>query len=279
MTDPYDNHAAAGSAGEQARARLAAQAAHNRISLPGIWDMRYGPRPEQVMDFYPIRTSDAPVACLVLVPGGGWLAGSPATTGFWAQSMNRLGVAHVVLGHTKRPDATLAEMRDEIVAGWQFVHKNAANMGISSDRISLAGISSGATLAALCAIAVHGYAPPASLLLMTGMYDLEPVRCSARNAKLNLSEADARALSPLHAADRLPSRLAITCGEADSPAFRWQARSLAARCGARARLLDIPHANHFSQAEAMLDTGTALYRLMSHWLTHPLAYAVPDTMP
>ena len=265
----YDNNAAAGAEGAAALARLRALAQRNRAALPIRPDIAYGPHPAMRLDLYPVEGVDGPQPLLVLVHGGGWTTGNAAGAGFWAARLREWGISHAVVTHAKRPEAMLAEMAAQVAEAWRFLRREAAPLGLDPQRMHLAGISSGGTLAAMAAIALREEAPPASLLLMGGMYDLEPVRRSFRNAVLSLSEAEAASLSPLHRAALLPGEVTITHGSRETPEFRRQAAELAARLGPRATLMAIEGADHFSQAEAVLDSGTPLARRLHAMLTAP----------
>ena len=265
----YDTHAAAGVAGLAAVARLRALAQRNRAALPVRTDIPYGPHPTMRLDLYPVEGVDRPQPCLVLVHGGGWTTGNAAGSGFWAARLREWGVSHAVVSHARRPEATLAEMAAQVAAAWRFLIREAKPLGLDPARMHLAGFSSGATLAALASLALRREPRPASLLLMGGIYDLEPVRLSFRNNLLLLGAEEAAALSPLHAASRLPGPVILAHGARETEEFRRQAREFAARLGARATLMEVAGADHFSQAEALLDPATPLAQHLHALLTAP----------
>ena len=272
----YDNNAAAGAEGAAALARLRALAQRNRAALPLRPDLAYGPHPAMRLDLYPVEGVDGPQPLLVLVHGGGWTTGNAAGAGFWAARLREWGISHAVVTHAKRPEATLAEMAAQVAEAWRFLCREATGLGLDPDRMHLAGLSSGATLAAMATIALRGEAPPASLLLMGGMYDLEPVRRSFRNAVLSLSEVEAATLSPLRHAALLPGPVTVTHGARETAEFRRQARELAARLGPHGMLMEVEGADHFSQAEALLDPATPLARRLHAMLTAPRSPEPPS---
>jgi arylformamidase len=269
----YDNHAAAGPAGAAALARLRALSMENQPRLPVQPDIAYGDAADMRLDLYPMGGAASPA--LVLVHGGGWLGGDTAGSGFWAAQLADWGIAHLVVTHTKRPKASLGRMAAEVTAAWRFIRQRAPKYGLDPARLHLAGISSGATLAALAALALKPAEVPASLLLLGGMYDLDPVRRSARNAALDLTETDVAAYSPLYRAADLPGPAIVTYGEHETAEFRRQARAFAERVGPGAELMEIAGANHFSQSEALLDPSTPLARSMHARLTRS---SVPETV-
>ena len=124
--------------------------------------------------------------------------------------------------------------------------------------VALAGWSAGAQLAAL-----HlGHRLVAAGLAISGVYDLRPLRDTALNDALKLSDEEIATLSPL----RLPPTLkplAIAYGTAELPALVHDSRALhALRSAAHAPgpLLPIAGADHFSILEELRRPGGELVR-------------------
>src|SRR6185503_16030703 len=91
------------------------------------------------------------------------------------------------------------------------------------------------------------------VLCVSGIYDLRPVRLSARNGYVRLTEETERALSPQGHLDRLGCDLVVACAEFDSAEFRRQARSFADAAGTRARFIEGKGMNHFEVIETLAD--------------------------
>jgi arylformamidase len=98
------------------------------------------------------------------------------------------------------------------------------------------GIPSGAVKGVMCA---------------SGIYDLRPVRLSARNDYVRLSCAMEQALSPLRHLAHLGCDLIIAVAELDSDEFRRQASDFAAAASGRASLLKGEGLNHFELVETL----------------------------
>jgi len=84
--------------------------------------------------------------------------------------------------------------------------------------------------------------------LMSGMYDLKPVRLSKRSDYVKFTDAMEDAMSPQRHLDRLHTPITVTVGSKDSPEFIRQARDFVAAvkaAGKPAELVEAPEYNHF----------------------------------
>jgi arylformamidase len=86
------------------------------------------------------------------------------------------------------------------------------------------------------------------------MYDLEPVRLSARSRYVAFDDATVAALSPIRHLDRLQAPLVVAYGTCETPEFQRQNRDFAAAveaAGKKVRLLVGEHYNHFELPETL----------------------------
>jgi len=95
------------------------------------------------------------------------------------------------------------------------------------------------------------------------MYDLKPVRLSARSSYVKFDDRSEHALSPIRHLARLRCPVVVAYGERDSPEFQRQAREWAEALRAAGRL----HAlvvgeglNHFELPETLADARSPLAR-------------------
>ena len=102
-------------------------------------------------------------------------------------------------------------------------------------------------------------------LCVSGIYDLRPVRLSARNEYLRLDDAGEETLSPQRHVDRLACPLIVAAAEFDAPEFRRQAHDFAAaaaRAGATVRHVEANGFNHFDVINSLDDPQGLLGKLM-----------------
>src|SRR5262249_18582447 len=91
-------------------------------------------------------------------------------------------------------------------------------------------------------------------VLLSGMYDLKPVRLSARRRYVHFDDATEQALSPQRHLDRLHAPLIVVYAALDSPEFQRQSREFAAAgkgSGKPIALLAARWYNHVEGPEAL----------------------------
>ena len=193
-------------------------------------DLAYGPGESERLHFFPAPRPAAPL--LVFVHGGYWQELTETESSFAAPGALARGWAFAALGYGLAPAHRLDEIVAMVRRGVTWLHGNAARLGFDPDRIVLAGHSAGAQLAAMCFDAV----PVRAAVLVSGLYDLDPLLQTSIGADIRLTPDEAARNSP---ARRLPPGtppLLAACG-ADEPAgFATQQDLLVAA----ARQADVP---------------------------------------
>jgi arylformamidase len=104
----------------------------------------------------------------------------------------------------------------------------------------------------------------AGALCISGIYDLEPVRLSARNAYVQLDAAMVDKLSPTRHADHITCPVVVGTGEHESDELKRQARDLAGlidRRGGPVRLVEGAGCNHFEVINTLASPFGMLGRL------------------
>ncbi len=89
---------------------------------------------------------------------------------------------------------------------------------------------------------------------MSGMYDMKPVRLSARSSYVKFTDAMEDAMSSQRHIDRLHARLTLTYGTGDTPEFQRQNRAFAAAvraAGKPVELIEAANFNHFGMLESL----------------------------
>ena len=229
-----------------------AESARVRGKLDCRLDVPYGPSEDEKLDVFPAAAPGSPVA--VYMHGGAWTRSDKANESFMAEAFVEAGAAFIAVNFGLCPKVTLDEMIRQARAAVAWSHANARDFNADPDRLFIAGHSSGGHVGGMMAVtdweAAHGL--PRDLvkggLLCSGMYDLEPVRLSARNEYLHLdAAAEARNSSIRHIpADGCP--LVIGYGGGEQEEFRRQSIEFAAAwrgAGLEVREFDMPGVNHF----------------------------------
>ncbi|WNF25472.1 alpha/beta hydrolase [Streptomyces sp. C11-1] len=170
--------------------------------------LAYGPHPAESLDYFP-GPGRGRTPLLVFVHGGNWQALGRAESAFPAPPLLAAGASVAVVEYGLAPDVGLDAMAGMVRRAVDWLLRHADRLGFAPDRLHLCGTSAGAHLAAMALLPGPSDGPDVSgriagAVLLSGMYDLEPVRLSYVNEALRLDEAGARRNSPLR---RLPSRL------------------------------------------------------------------------
>jgi arylformamidase len=222
----------------------------------------YGSSAAETLDLYPCAPASAPLH--VFIHGGAWQRLSKRESAFAAPAFVRAGAHFAALDFALLPHVTLAEMAAQVRGAIAWLYRNAGTVGVDRERVFVSGHSSGAHLAALVAVTdwPGQYDLPAGtvkgVLCASGIYDLRPVRLSARNDYVRLTEESEQALSPRRHLDRLGCDLVVASAEFDSAEFRRQAHEFAA--AANVPLIEGKGMNHFEIIETLGDPDGVLGR-------------------
>lgn len=220
--------------------------------------LRYGSSPRAVVDFFP---AGAGSSLLVYVHGGYWQELSAPESCFPARRLVDAGVSFAALGYDLAPDRTLDGILGMVEEGLRLLWRNADELALDRSRIVLAGSSAGAHLVAMNLLQGGVGANARGAVLLSGVYDLEPVRLSYVNGPLGLTpEAAARNSPLLRIAGELPP-LVLAIGENETDEFARQHRDFAHATHARCEhhtTFTVPGRNHFDLVFDLSDPRSTL---------------------
>jgi acetyl esterase/lipase len=229
-----------------------------RARHPQYLDLRYGPRERNRIDLLQAGRGGP---TLVFIHGGYWQARAKEDFTFCAAGPLAHGIDVALIGYTLAPDVRLGQIVEEIHAGLDHLARELPALGGDPQQIIVSGWSAGAHLSAMAL----GHPHVRAALLISGVYDLEPIRHSYLNAKLDLDDATIRANSPLLQAGGIDKPAAIVVGSAELPLLRAQSANFAAhraRHGLPVVYEEIPGANHFSILEQLASPAGRLTALV-----------------
>jgi arylformamidase len=121
--------------------------------------------------------------------------------------------------------------------------------------VVLFGHSSGGHLAA-CALTRFSFVKKA--MVVSGIYDLLPVRLSARNEYVRLDERLEHEYSPIRHVERIKCPVTVAWAEKESRDFYRQSQAFAEKLGAPALIGE--GLNHFEIVETLADPRSPLGR-------------------
>lgn len=227
----------------------------------------YGKSMAETLDLFPARRAHAPL--FMFIHGGYWRALDKRDFSFLAPAFVEAGVSLAVVNYGLAPAVGVAEMVRQMLRATAWLWRNAPDLGADPGRIYVGGHSAGGHLAAMTLAAqwsTYEHDLPDDLvrggLAISGLYDLVPLaRAPFLKDSLQLSEEDARRLSPVsyRPARRVPLLTAV--GGLESEGFQYQNRLIRMtwrHCFAGD--VAMPEYHHFSIADALGDPESHLFK-------------------
>jgi arylformamidase len=255
------------------RRRLASEAMLKRMGPPER--LAYGPTEVEKLDIYRTRRSNAPIN--IFIHGGAWRNGQAKDSAYLAEMFINAGAHFVIPDFVQVQDAAgnLMPMAQQVRAAVAWIYKNARSFGGDPNRIYITGHSSGAHLTG-CALVTdwpRDFNLPADIikggLLISGMYDLKPVRLSKRSEYVKFTDEIEQALSSQRHLDKLNAPIIVAHGSQETPEFQRQAREFAAAVKAAGKPVELivgEGFNHFEMQETIGNpygiAGRAALKLM-----------------
>jgi len=218
-------------------------------------DLCYGPAPRQRLDFFPARTAGRPT--VLFIHGGYWQWCDKEEECFVARGPLAHDINVAAVEYTLCPNIDLDGIVAEMHLAVDWLVPRLPVYGADPDRLVVSGSSAGAHLAAM----LVGRPDVKGTLLISGLYELEPIRLTGLNKVIGMDRDMALRNSPILA---LPGKAGPVCfavGADELPELRRQTRDYYARWNA-AKLpgwdLVVPGTNHFSVMDEMADPGGSL---------------------
>lgn len=267
----YNAGAAVPDSGDHVR-RWAADSAAVRARPPCDLDVAYGPTLAETLDVFPAAAADAPV--FVFLHGGYWRALSSKDFSSIAVGLHALGITTVVVNYALAPKVTIDEIARQCRAAVAWTLR-----AFAARRVVVGGHSAGGHLSAMCTLTDwagdYGFAtdPLAGAVLVSGIYDLAPLRHSYLQPQIRLDDGIIARSSPLFAVRPCRTPLLVTWGGDESAEFARQSTAFHAAwqaAGNSSELLPTAGANHFTVLDGFADRHSVVCR----WIAARLGVAV-----
>ena len=196
--------------------------------------LAYGPTPIEGLDVYRTKRPNAPIN--IFIHGGAWRGGLARNFADAAELFVHAGAHYVVPDFINVIEAkgSLMPMAEQVRRAVAWVYRNARSFGGDPDRIYVSGHSSGGHLAGV--VLVTDWRKDFNLpvdtvrggLCCSGMFDLRPVRLSARSSYVKFTDETEQALSSQRHLDKLNAPVIVAYGTLETPEFQRQSRDFAA---------------------------------------------------
>jgi len=193
----------------------------------------YGPTAFEKLDVFLSPKSNAPIN--IFIHGGAWRGGRAKDYAYNADIFVNAG-AHCVIPdfiNVLQANGDLMPMAEQVQRAIAWVYQNAKSFNGDPHKIYLTSHSSGAHLAgvALTTDWEKKYSLPMNMIkgaiLCSGMYELKPVRLSARSNYVKFTDEMEEALSSQRHLSLLNTPVIVAHGSQETPEFKRQNREFA----------------------------------------------------
>lgn len=251
-----------------------------RTRLRCTLDLPFGPTLDETLDIFPADQSGAPV--FIFVHGGYWRANTAKEFSCVALGLQPLGITTVVVNYALCPKVTIDEITRQVRAATAWVLRNIERHGGDPSRVALGGHSAGGHLTAMALQTrwTEEYGLPedplAAAVLVSGIYDIQPLRYSYLQPQIQLDDGIVLRNSPLASVRRCTTPALITWGREESDEFRRQSSAFHAawqKKGNASELVPQEGCHHFTAIHGFEDPSSQLCR----WLANSLKVTPPPT--
>lgn len=238
----YNNSAAVTDSGEWLAGWRVRSGASRTISGAQL-DVPYGPQERARFDYFPAGVPGAPL--FVFIHGGYWHRNTKELFSFVSEGPRVHGIDVAIVGYTLAPAARLSEIVVEVQQAVNYLAANADQFGFDPKQIYVGGWSAGGHLAAIAC----RWPNVKAALIVSGIFDLEPIALSYINDPLRLNREEIENFSPLNLLRTGIAPQSITIGGNELTELQRQSAAYAAaasRLGLPVKLAMLPGHHHFS---------------------------------
>ena len=247
--------------------RIASNSKAMRSRLGEPQRLNYGPTAIERLEVYSTKRANAPIH--IHIHGGAWHQRLAIDWDLSAEMMMNAGAHYVVPDFISVDEASgdLMPMVEQVRRAIAWTVRNATNFGGDAERVYLSGFSSGAHLAGVALLTEwrREFDLPDNVIkgavLSSGMYDLKPVRLSARSKYIHFTDEMEERLSAQRHLAQITTPLVLAHGTYETPEFQRQTRDFAAALKAANKPMQYfvnDNYNHFE----MMETFASPYGLL-----------------
>ncbi len=238
-------------------------------------DVPYGPTLDETLDIFPASVPNAPV--FIFIHGGYFKILSSKEFSCVALGPAQLGFTTVVVNYSLVPKVSVDEITRQCRSAVAWVLKNIQKYGGDPTRVVLGGHSVGAHLTAMCLQTewAENYGLPqdplAGAVLVSGLYDLQPLRFANAQPMLQLDDGVIRRNSPMFTVRKSATPALITWGSDEPDEFKRHSEDFHAAwtaAGNRAKRWRQEGFNHFDDIYGFEDP--------KHFLCQWIAKAIDE---
>ncbi|HWV22168.1 MAG TPA: alpha/beta hydrolase [Devosia sp.] len=228
--------------------RFIERSAQTRKSLRNELDVAYGEGPDERLDLFFPDAMKTPAAVHLFVHGGYWRMFSKSDYSYLADTITQAGAIAAIMDYSLMPAVRMETIVQQVARAVDWLKANAETLGGDADRFSVSGHSAGAHLCAML-LGQGNLGPSPRALLLSGIYEIAPLRSSFLQPQIGITEDEAERFSPLRLPIAPAENTRILVGDKETEPFHTQAQTLAEKLKTS---LEIIPGNHMS---VVLDLG------------------------
>lgn len=221
--------------------------------LNGYKDLSYGSHERECLDIYPALNSNAPT--VIFIHGGYWKQLHKNEFQFIAEWLGNLNFNVVMITYPLTPEVRIPRIIDSCRKAIVWLFENSDKYSLNIDQIIIAGHSAGGHLASKMLttnwsefIALPNANPFIGGVLISGLYNLEPIRLCYLNDEIGLISDE---INQANVIDDAPPEVPVTIlvGADETDEFVDQSKLLYTKWSEKnARLFykELPGIHHFN---------------------------------
>jgi arylformamidase len=240
-----------------------------REKLPGRLDARYGEGEKQKLDLF--TSGDPKAALIVYFHGGYWQRGDKSIYSFLAVPFAERGVNVAVIGYDLCPSVTITRISEEAREALAYLWRNAADLGIERERITVMGHSAGGHITEMMMGTdwpAFGQDLPRSFIQsgipVSPLSLLEPVSLTSLNDNIRMDAEEAAAQSPmLNHPPITDAPQLLVVGGGETAEFHRQALMYQDAFATAERKIDlyiVPDVDHFDELNVLADPESPFFK-------------------
>ncbi len=216
-------------------------------------DISYGNSEGQKLDIFPAICEGAPV--LFFIHGGYFRALDKSQYSYIARHMVKSGYTVVLVNYDLAPRVPVSEIVQQVLASFTWVREHIFDWNGDPSQVVLCGHSVGSFLAVKI---LEQKWPNGSGIrkaaLLSGLYDLGPMKQSFLNRDLKLTDAIVRQLNPRTTTILEHPDILVAVGKKETEEFIFQSRNFHQElldAGANSERMILPGINHYTMSRLL----------------------------
>lgn len=242
-----------------------------RASLQSSLDVSYGSGSTEKMDLFFPSTFVKGCPIHLFIHGGYWRMFTKDDFSFIADNVTACGAIAAIIDYDLMPRVRMERIIGQVELAFTWLQDHAESLGGDAKRLSVSGHSAGAHLATFAFLQETKFPPPKSVLLLSGIYDLEPLQSSFLEPLIGITNDEVQKYSPLHLLHASAPRVEIAYGGLETEPFARQAQDFADHLGSRGSNVTVTAlaaSNHMSVVQDMGNPKTAAGQLLQMAIKH-----------